>query len=192
MPAAQPDLFAPQPRLPEGFRYRRDLLSSAEEAELAAALGELAFQPFEFHGFIGKRRVLSFGWRYDFNHGGLQRADEIPPFLLPARAKAAAFAGLSPNNLQHVLVTEYPPGATIGWHKDRGVFADVIGVSLLAPCTFRLRRKTSAGWERAALTVEPRSIYLLRGPARRQWEHSIPAVDRLRYSITFRTLGGGS
>jgi alkylated DNA repair dioxygenase AlkB len=90
--------------------------------------------------------------------------------------------------LQHVLVTEYDVGAAIGWHRDKAVFGDVIGVSLLAPCVFRLRRKVAARWERASLTVEPRSVYLLRGPSRTEWEHSIPAVDALRYSITFRSM----
>ena len=85
-------------------------------------------------------------------------------------------------------MTEYRPGAAIGWHKDRSVFGDVVGISLLAPCTFRFRRKKEAGWDRANLTVEPRSIYLLRGPSRSEWEHSIPAVDALRYSLTFRNV----
>jgi alkylated DNA repair dioxygenase AlkB len=107
---------------------------------------------------------------------------------MPVRVKAAAFAGLSADDLVHVLLTEYPPGATIGWHKDRGVFGRVIGLSLLAPCTFRLRRKAGARWQRASFIAAPRSAYLLDGEARNGWEHSIPAVEALRYSITFRSL----
>ena len=107
-------------------------------------------------------------------------------YILPARA--ADFAGLAPEDLPHALVTEYSPGTTIGWHRDKGVFNDVVGVSLLAPCTFRLRRKAGSGWERYSLHVAPRSAYLLRGTARTEWEHSIPAVEALRYSITFRSL----
>ena len=87
-----------------------------------------------------------------------------------------------------MLVTEYPPGATIGWHRDRPEFGDVVGISLLTPCVFRLRRRKGPGWERASLTVDRRSAYLLRGSVRTDWEHSIPAVAALRYSITFRTL----
>jgi alkylated DNA repair dioxygenase AlkB len=90
--------------------------------------------------------------------------------------------------LEHALILDYPPGAAIGWHKDRPAFGDVIGISLLAPCTFRLRRKTGTTWERLSLTAEARSAYLLRGAARNEWEHSIPPVDARRYSITFRTL----
>jgi alkylated DNA repair dioxygenase AlkB len=100
-------------------------------------------------------------------------------------------AGIAPDDLPHALVTEYGPGATIGWHRDKGVFGDVIGISLLSPCVFRLRRKVGAKWERYSLTAEPRSAYLLRAASRTEWEHSIPAVDALRYSVTFRTLRPG-
>jgi alkylated DNA repair dioxygenase AlkB len=185
--ASQPDLFGLSD-LPEGFRYRPDLISRADEQRLVAALEHLPFKPFEFQGFLGKRRIVSFGWRYDFNGGGLQKTADMPEFLLPVREAAAAFAGLEPGQLQHVLLTEYEPGASIGWHKDRAVFGDVIGISLLSPCPFRFRRQAGDKWERRTLTVEPRSAYLLRGASRTEWQHSIPAVDALRYSITFRNL----
>jgi alkylated DNA repair dioxygenase AlkB len=175
-------------RLPEGFRYQPDVVSLAEENDLVQDVKDLPFKNFEFHGHLGKRRVVFYGWRYDFNQGGLQQTDPIPSFLLPLRDRAAAFAQMPAERLQHVLVTEYDVGAAIGWHRDKAVFGDVIGVSLLAPCVFRLRRKVGAKWERASLTLEPRSVYLLRGPSRTEWEHSIPAVDVLRYSITFRSM----
>jgi alkylated DNA repair dioxygenase AlkB len=189
----QGSLFAPQaPALPDGLAYQPEVLSSADERALIQTLGTLPFRPFEFHGHVGKRRVLSFGWRYDFNGSGFSKSEEIPAFLLPIRAKAATFAGLPASALEHVLLTEYPAGATIGWHKDRSVFGDVIGLSLGAPCVFRLRRRVGKTFERAAFVAEPRSAYLLRGEARDAWEHSIPAVDDQRYSITFRTLARGS
>jgi alkylated DNA repair dioxygenase AlkB len=90
--------------------------------------------------------------------------------------------------LEQVLLTEYAPGAGIGWHRDRPEFGEVAGVSLVAPCVFRLRRKQGARWERVSFKVEPRSGYVLKGDVRTAWEHSIPAVDSLRYSVTFRTL----
>jgi alkylated DNA repair dioxygenase AlkB len=131
---------------------------------------------------------VSFGWRYDFNGGGFQKTDSIPDFLLPLRNRAARFAGIDPDTIAHALVLEYPPDAAIGWHKDRPVFDDVIGVSFTSPCTFRFRRKTGQKWERRSLTVEPGSMYLLRGQSRTEWEHSIPGVNALRYSVTFRSL----
>ena len=86
--------------------------------------------------------------------------------------------------MAHALVTEYRPGTAIGWHRDRPHYDDVIGISLVSPCTFRMRRKHGTGWERASLHFAPRSIYLMRGPSREDWEHSIPAVEELRYSVT--------
>ena len=184
----QPNLFDPLPLLPEGFRYQGDFLTADEERDLLQHVGALPFKDFEFQGFLGKRRVVSFGWKYDFNERQLQKADDMPPFLLPLRRRAAEFAGFTPDAFQHVLVTEYAEGAGIGWHKDKAVFDEVVGISLVSPCTFRFRRKQGEKWERASITAEPRSAYLLKGPSRTEWEHSIPEMDRLRYSITFRNF----
>jgi alkylated DNA repair dioxygenase AlkB len=177
------------PKFPEGFRYRPELIGPADEDALVARVRGLPFREFEFHGYTGRRRVVSFGWHYDFSARHLRKADNIPDYILPLREVAAAFAGMGPEKFQHVLVTEYGPGSAIGWHRDKAVFGEVVGVSLLAPCVLRMRR--SAGekkWERVRVEAEPRSAYLLSGPARSEWEHSIPPVDALRYSITFRNL----
>ena len=182
------DAPAPAPAFPSGFRYEPDLIGAAEEDALLARVRELPFRDFEFHGYTGKRRVVSFGWHYDFGASQLRKANDIPAFLLELRPRAAAFAGLEPASLQHVLVTEYGPGAAIGWHRDKAVFGEVVGISLLAPCVFRLRRAVAERWERVNVVAEPRSAYLLSGPARSEWEHSIPPVDALRYSLTFRNL----
>jgi alkylated DNA repair dioxygenase AlkB len=175
---------------PAGFRYQADLLPPGEEAELVAHIRALPLKEFEFQGYLARRRVCSFGWHYDFADGALRAADELPSFLLALRQRAADFGNLAPADLSHALITEYSPGAAIGWHRDKGVFDDVIGVSLLSACNFRLRRRAGAGWERYSVTVEPRSVYLLRGSARSEWEHSIPAVETHRYSVTFRSLRG--
>jgi alkylated DNA repair dioxygenase AlkB len=185
------DLFRDD-ALPQGFRYQSDFLTAEGEQSLAYQIERLPFKEFEFHGFIGKRRTVSFGWRYDFNGGGLTKTDDIPQFLLGLKANAEIFAELSPGTLQQILVTEYRPGAAIGWHKDRSVFGDVVGVSLLSGCSFRFRRKSGSSWDRRKLTAKPRSVYLLRGPSRSEWEHSIPPVETLRYSVTFRNVLEGS
>lgn len=177
---------------PEGFRYEEELLLPEEEARLVRHIERLPLKEFEFHGYTGKRRVLSFGWHYDFGSSSLDRADDIPEFLRPIRERAAAFAGLTAEAFPHVLVTEYTPGTPIGWHRDKAVFDDVVGVSLGSACRFRFRRKAGTAWERYTLELQPRSFYLLRGPARTNWEHSIPAVESLRYSITFRSVRPGS
>jgi alkylated DNA repair dioxygenase AlkB len=188
----QLDLFAGESQWPQGFAYRSDFLEPSEEQELARRIAELPFEPFAFHGFLGKRRIVSFGWQYVFDGSGLKRTEDIPAFLLPLRARAAAFAGLPSEQMQHVLVTEYAPGAGIGWHKDRSVFGEVVGLSLLAPARLRFRRRRGERWERLSLTAEPRSAYLLSGEARTDWEHSIPGVEALRYSITFRNFREGA
>ena len=188
MSVLQPGLFDAPPAGPEGLVYRPALIGPAEERALVARIAGLPLKPFEFHGYLGKRRVTYFGWRYDHNGAGLGPAAAIPDWLLPLREAVAGFAGLAPERLVQALVTEYEPGAGIGWHRDRPQFGEVIGVSLLAPCLFRLRRRRDGGFERAAFVAEPRSAYLLQGAARTEWEHSIPAVEVLRYSVTFRTL----
>lgn len=172
----------------EGFRYQPDLLDQSDEQALLTHLRTLPFREFEFHGYTGKRRVVSFGWKYVFSGEKLVKADEMPEFLLPLRDRAAVFAGLEPEAFEHVLVTEYGPGAGIGWHRDKAVFGEVVGVSLLAPCILRFRRKAGEKWERVNVLTEPRSAYHLTGPARSEWQHSILRVEALRYSITFRTM----
>ena len=188
---AQLALFDAEPSLPVGFRYAPDLVSADEESELAARLRELPLREFEFHGYRGKRRTASFGWHYDFSREALDRVDDMPAFLRALRVRAATFAAMDPERLQHVLVTEYGAGAGIGWHRDKAVFGEIVGISLGAPCTFRLRRKTGSTWERASIIAEARSAYLLSGAARSEWEHSIPPVEALRYSVTFRNLREG-
>jgi alkylated DNA repair dioxygenase AlkB len=181
------------PAVPDGFRYEPAMLSVEEELALLARFSELPLREFEFHGYLGKRRTLSFGWAYDFTGLGFRKAEEMPPYLLGARERAAKLAGVAASDLQHALVTEYPPGAGLGWHKDKGVFGTVVGLSLLAPCNFRFRRKKAGGgWERWSILLEPRSGYLLTRSARNEWEHSIPPVQSLRYSLTFRTLKSGN
>jgi alkylated DNA repair dioxygenase AlkB len=173
---------------PAGFRYERNLVTAEEESDLVRHIEKLPLKEFEFHGYLGKRRVISFGQHYNFEAEAMVGAGPIPYFILPLRERVAELAGIPPNDIPHVLVTEYSPGTTIGWHRDRIVFRDVVGVSLISRCVFRMRRRTPLGWERYSALLEPRSVYLLRGPARENWEHSIPAVETLRYSITFRSL----
>ena len=175
-------------RPPEGFKYKRGIVSPDEEAELIRHIEKLPLKEFEFHGYYGKRRTISFGWHYDFAGASLDETEAIPDFLALLRVRAAEFAQLNASDLPHVLVTEYSTGAPIGWHRDKAVFDEVVGISLLSRCTFRFRKKTDTVWERHTVLLEPRSVYLLTGSARSEWEHSIPPVDELRYSITFRRL----
>jgi alkylated DNA repair dioxygenase AlkB len=172
----------------EGLRYEEAVISEAEERALLDRLGSLELAPFRFHGFVGNRRTQSFGWRYDFEDASFTPAEPIPGWLQPLRERAAVFAGLQPHDFVHVLLARYDPGAGIGWHRDRDVFEQVVGISLNTPATLRFRQRASLGFRRANLEVAPRSAYLLSGEVRHEWEHSIAPGDALRFSITFRTL----
>jgi alkylated DNA repair dioxygenase AlkB len=171
-----------------GLRYGDDILSEAEEAALLGHLGSLDLAPFRFHGWLGNRKTRSFGWRYDFDDASFTRTEPIPTWLDPLREKVAAFARLQAADFVHVLLARYDPGAGIGWHRDRDVFDQVVGVALGTFATLRFRRRTRTGFQRASLEVAPRSAYLLSGEARWEWEHRIAPRDQLRFSITFRAL----
>lgn len=188
--ARQGDLFA-EPG-PPGFRYQPELIGVEEEAELVARLERLPFQPFDFHGHLANRRVVGFGLRYDYGSRDVVEAPPAPDWLIPLRDRAAAFIGQPGDALAHVLINEYRPGAGVGWHRDKANFDEVVAVSLLSPCDLRFRRRDGERWDRWTTVVEPRSIYLLSGLARREWEHSVPPVAEHRYSITFRTLRNGA
>ena len=171
-----------------GIEYRTDFVTPEEEQDLIGHLSEAELSPFKFQGWTGKRLTRTFGWRYDFDDRSFAPSEPIPGWLLPLRSEAAGFAKISPEDFVHVLLVRYDPGAGIGWHRDRPVFEIVVGVSLGTPAVLRFRRRKPGGFDRANVEVEPRSAYLLSGPARHEWEHSIAPGETLRFSITFRTL----
>lgn len=178
--------------VPDDFEHRDDFISAAEEASLAHDIGRLEFAQFEMRGVVARRRVAFFGASYD---QGSEPTAPVPDFLLPMRERLAAWAGARPDAFAMALVNEYRPGAPIGWHRDAPQYDFVAGISLLSPARMRFRKyvapSAAAGTRRVAtheLTLLPRSAYLMRGRSRSEYEHSIPAVTELRYSITFRTL----
>ncbi|TWB58588.1 alpha-ketoglutarate-dependent dioxygenase AlkB [Nitrospirillum viridazoti] len=173
---------------PPGFRYTPDLIDGEEERRLVAGIAALPLKPFEFHGYLANRRVVSFGYRYDYARRAVAAAPEVPAFLLDLRTRVAAWAGVAPDDFRQLLINEYAPGAGIGWHRDKPQFGLVAGLSLLSPAILRFRRREADDWRRAAAPLAPRSVYLLAGEARSVWEHSIIEGDALRYSVTFRTL----
>jgi alkylated DNA repair dioxygenase AlkB len=177
----------PIDNLPEGLLYQPDFLTKEEEAVLLRIFQDLPFQAFDFHGYTARRRVLEFGFEYDFTTRRATPTQSFPEFLSPVRERAARFAGISAAALVEGMVTEYSPGAPIGWHRDAPQFGTIIGISLASTSRMRFKPYKAEG-KPVALTLEPRSIYLMRGPARWKFQHSIPPVKELRYSITFRTL----
>jgi alkylated DNA repair dioxygenase AlkB len=176
---------------PPGFEYREELISEREEAALVDAFAQVTFSPFEMRGFVARRRVAFFGESYD-----RAEAAPIPEFLFPLRERIAEWAGVQPDAFAMALINEYPPGAPIGWHRDAPQYDIVSGVSLLSACRMRFRpyrspAAASTTARRAAthqITLARRSGYLMTGESRTSYEHHIPAVGELRYSVTFRTL----
>jgi alkylated DNA repair dioxygenase AlkB len=173
---------------PQGLRYEPDFVSVDEERELVSRLETLPWAPFQFGVYEGKRRIVSFGWRYDFTHQKLEAADDLPDWIAPFTRRVERFADLPAGAIRHALFTEYDTGAGIGWHRDKPQFDQVFGLSLGSECKFRFRRKAGAKWQRFTLDAQPRSLYVLSGEARSIWEHSIPEVETPRYSLTFRTM----
>lgn len=171
-----------------GLRYTDNLIDAAVEQDLIRRIAALPLQRFQFGAFEGNRRVASFGYRYDYALQRLTAAEPIPDWLLPIARQVEAWAGLPETSVRQVLCTEYDIGVGIGWHRDKPHFDKVLGLSLGSPCHFRFRRRRGDKWERHTLEALPRSLYMMDGEARLQWEHSIPPVEARRYSITFRTM----
>jgi alkylated DNA repair dioxygenase AlkB len=189
--SGQPDLFgSPAPALPDGMRYEEAFLSPGEEAALIARIEQLPLAPMKYQQYEALRRVVSYGGQYDFSRQQLTAADPLPQWLEPLRMQAAQWLGVAPERFTQALVAEYRPGTPLGWHRDVPDFEDIVGISLGNEGLMRLRPYPHVAGSRAPtlkLLLQPRSIYLLRGPARWAWQHSVPPSKALRYSITFRT-----
>ncbi len=174
---------------PQGLRYVPDFLSEAEEAAVVEALSGLAFREIHMHGVVARRTVAHYGWDYGYESWRLTPAPPVPRFLEPVRARCAQAAGLPPEALEELLVSRYPPGAGIGWHRDAPMFGPaVIGVSLLGASRMRFRREVGGAYETFVLELPPRSAYIMAGASRSTWQHTISPVKTLRYSLSFRTV----
>jgi alkylated DNA repair dioxygenase AlkB len=184
---AQRSLFA---TAAPGLTFREEFVSRDEERGLLERIAPLPFQPFQFHGWTGNRETVSFGGRYDFSQARVEPAPALPDFLQLLRERAAGLAGLCAADFEQALVIRYQVGAGIGWHRDRPVFEQVFGLSLLSPCVLRFRRRRGASFERFSLDAQPRSAYLLTGEVRHEWEHGIAPLQVPRYSITLRSRRG--
>jgi alkylated DNA repair dioxygenase AlkB len=185
----QQQLFAAAPPLPDGLVYAPDFLSLEQQAQLLEVIRALPFQKAQYKEWTARRRIVSFGGRYDFSSNELTPAPAIPEFLYPLRAQLAAWTGIPTERLQHAMIAEYQPGTPLGWHRDVPQFEEVLGVSLLGRARLRFRPWPPKPQQRTtfALDLEPRSAYVLRRAARWQWQHAVSPTKELRYSITFRT-----
>lgn len=189
-----PALFEVSAKVPDGFLYHADSISEPEEQELIREIEKLHLTPFKYYQFTGKRRTASFGWQYEFGAKEITIAPEIPAFLLPFRTRAGNLFSIDPESLVQTSIIEYSTGSPIGWHRDIPHFGVVVGISLGTACRMRFRkyrRGRSTKFSRdeiLSIELQPRSIYLMSGASREIWQHSIPPVKELRYSIMMRTL----
>ena len=176
---------------PEGLVYRPGVLTEDEERRAVAVFEGLAFDEVRMRGQTARRTVAHFGYRYGYESWGVTPTDPLPGELEWLRQRAGQVAGVDPELFAETLVTRYPPGAGIGWHRDATAFGPaVVGVSFLCPCPLRFQRRSADVRRTYSLELAPRSLYVLAGAARWSWQHSIPATPALRYSVTFRTLAG--
>ena len=196
MPSVNRDLslFEVSAKFPDGFIYHENFIAEAEEHELIREIQKLPLTPFKYYQFTGRRRTASFGWQYEFGKSEITTAPEMPAFLLPIRRRAGNFFNIDPNRLVQTSIIEYSTGSPIGWHRDIPHFGVVVGISLGAACRMKFRKhnrtrsKTLNRDEILSIELQPRSIYLMSGPSRESWQHSIPPVKELRYAIMMRTL----
>ena len=190
----QLQFFANESALPGGLIYSAEFISRDEEQKLVAEIGNLLFAEIKMHGVVAKRRAAHFGRSYEYQSARVGAAPPVPEYLLPLRGRIADFTNCSSAEFAEVLISEYPAGAGIGWHRDAPAFDFIVGISLLSECTMKFRpwplTRGSQVQKSVSLLLEPRSLYVLRGPVRTYWQHHIPPTKRLRYSITFRTLRG--
>ena len=190
----QTELFEHPAHLPEGFAYQAEFLGAAQENGLLQTIRDLPLREAQYKQWSAKRRIVSYGGRYDFSQNELLPAGAIPPFLFELREQVAAWARIPAAQFTHAMIAEYRPGTQLGWHRDVPDFESVVGVSLNGAGRMRFRPyPPDANHRRAsfALELQPRSVYSLRGPARWAWQHAISPTKSLRYSITFRTLARG-
>lgn len=184
-------LFTITPVYPEGFSYLDDFITENEEGELCDEISKIELHHFNFQGFKANRKVASFGFAYSFDNGSLTTGQDIPAAFDFLVDKVNKHPGIKPGQFAELLVTEYPPGSVINWHRDAAPFDIIAGISLMSECSFRLRPHDKAKQNRASvisLPVKRRSLYVIKGPARTDWQHSISPVKQRRFSITLRTL----
>jgi alkylated DNA repair dioxygenase AlkB len=184
-------LFPLEPVFPDGFQYYPDFINETEEEILLEAIAGIELNTFQFQGYEAKRKVASFGYDWSFEKRTLSKGQDIPPLFNGLLQKVAIYLMLPVKDISELLITEYPAGSVINWHRDAPPFDVIMGISLLTDCMFKLRPYEKAKQSRKGIISFPvrrRSLYVIKNEARTEWEHSIAPVKEKRYSITLRTV----
>lgn len=185
---AAADLFEASP-LPKGLDYQADFLTAGEEATLLSTIAPLPFREATFQQYTARRRVVRFGRSYDAEREAWVESEPLPDWLAQLQCRVARRQRVAPDAFAHALVTEYRPGTPIGWHRDKPEYGMVVGISLASAARMRFRPYDNQRDRNAVVALElaPRSLYVMQDEIRQRWQHGIPPVKALRYSITFRT-----
>ena len=184
-------LFPLEPAFPQGFAYLPDFIDNKQEEDLLHAISKEELHQLQFRGYEAKRKVASFGYDWSFEKRTLSKGRDIPGAFRLLVEKVAAHLSISERSIAELLITEYPAGSMINWHRDAPPFDIIAGVSLCSDCVFRLRPCCDGRQKKSSVVsfpVQRRSLYIIRGSARKEWEHSIAPAKQVRYSITLRTL----
>jgi alkylated DNA repair dioxygenase AlkB len=184
-------LFPLEVAYPEGFEYLDDFITKEEEVLLLHEISHVHLHTFNFQGYEAKRKVASFGYDWNFENRTLTKGKDFPPAFSFLVQKVASHLKLPPEVIGELLVTEYPPGSVINWHRDAPPFDVIAGISINTDCTFKLRPHEKSRQGRGSvisIPVRRRSLYIMAGEVRSTWQHSIAPVKAVRYSITLRTL----
>lgn len=184
-------LFDISPTLPPGFTYAENFISIEEEKGLVTAIEQLNLQNMQFHQYEAKRKVISFGRGWSFTDQCLKQGNPIPPAFDFLVERIARHLNIPKDSIAQFLITEYPIDSVINWHRDAPPFETIVGVSLLSDCTFKLRPHEKEKQTRAAtisLPVQRRSFYVMTGESKTAWQHCTAPVEKVRYSLTFRTI----
>ena len=184
-------LFDVSPKVPDGFTYKSDFISEEEEHTVLDIISRVTLHTFHFQGFEAKRKVASFGYDWSFEKRILSKGQAIPAEFTFLIEKVAKHLHVTKEAIAELLILEYPAGSVINWHRDAPPFDKIAGISLKADCVFRLRPHDKTKQSRRSIISHPvkaRSLYVMQGPSRSEWEHSTSPVEDVRYSITFRTL----
>ena len=192
-PSTQPGLFESDGTAafePLGLAYQEEFITKREERDLIDLILSLPLRQAIYKQYTARRRVLSFGWSYDYDANALIDAPDIPAEFDFLRKRVAAWTGVADHAFAQLLIADYPPGTPLGWHRDVPDYELIAGVSLGSAATLRFRPYPPTPGIKSVLReleAAPRSAYSMRGPARWEWQHSVPPTPAQRWSLTFRT-----
>ncbi|WP_419849880.1 alpha-ketoglutarate-dependent dioxygenase AlkB [Candidatus Poriferisocius sp.] len=196
------DVLTETATVPTGLEYRPDFLAASEERGLLDRVDRSEWLT------DLSRRVLHFGYKYDYTSRSLDESARIGPLpewlaqlshmVRDAASEEAKRLLDRERPFEQAIINEYLPGQGIAPHIDRDCFGPVVATVSLGSAVNMDFCCESTG-DAYLQCLAPRSLVLLHGDARSKWRHGIAKrqSDTLngqktkrqrRVSITFRTI----